>query len=319
MKIVLNYRKSNTRLKEGIESAGHEVRENIWDIDTLISEGIEAVVFEFKYIFKEKWKFLSTAARLKRNKIPVVTWNVDSPWNAGIRRWKVNLLLKSSILSIYAAHSMQDIDRIKGTRVIYLPNAAWLSRYNLHGASLADLRDANRYKWDVSFIGNIDKERFKEHRGRVEFLDALGGFLRNKGLKFLFIDGKDASIGEQVDIIQKSRINLSCLTASDSILSKSWGLSERCYGIPACGGFFLMEDRVHAKDDFILGEEVIMYTNIEDCRNKILYYLDKHDERRQIAEKAYQRVMRDHTYKNRAEKLITEILSLKDNVYIKTD
>lgn len=319
MKIVLNYRKGNPRLAEGIETAGHEVRENLWDIKSIVSEGVDAVIFEFKYIFKEKCKTLLLMHKLRQNKIPSITWNLDSPWNAGIERWKVNLLIRSSVLPIYATHSLQDTAWIRNTRVTYLPNAAWLSRYNLHGASLVALRDTGRYKWDVSFIGNIDKERFKEHKGRVEFLDALGGFLRNKGLNFLFIDGKDASIDKQVDIIQKSRINLSCLTASDTMMSKSWGLPERCYGIPACGGFLLMEDRVHAKGDFIVGEEVITYADIKDCLNKILHYLDKHDERRKIAEKAHQRVMREHTYKNRAEKLISEIRNLKDNVDTKTD
>jgi hypothetical protein len=124
MKIALNYRKSNQRLKEGIESSGHEVRENIWDIDAFISEGIAAAIFEFKYIFKEKWKFFSLTYKLKQHGIPVITWNVDSPWNAGISKWKVDLLLRSNILSLYATHSLQDTGQVKNTRVLYLPNAA---------------------------------------------------------------------------------------------------------------------------------------------------------------------------------------------------
>ncbi|MEW6162061.1 MAG: glycosyltransferase [Nitrospirota bacterium] len=319
MKIAINYRKGNLRLKEGIESAGHEVIDNIWDINSIVSERINAVIFEFKYIFKEKWKFLSLIYRLKRHGIPVITWNVDSPWNAGIRKWKVNLLLRSNILSLYATHSLQDTDWTKHTRTIYLPNAAWISKYNLRSATLEDLRRPNIYKWDVFFIGNMDKERYREHENRVEFLERIGRFLTKKGINFLFADGKDLSFDEQVEIIQRSKINLSCLSAADSVYGKSWGLPERCYGIPACGGFLLMDDRVHIKDDFSIGDEVVTYSDIEDCKNKIFYYLDKHEERRRIAERAYQKVMKEHTYMHRARKLISEIQNLKNNVNFQTN
>lgn len=317
MKIALNYRKGNPRLKEGIESAGHEIRENIWDIKAFISEGIEAAIFEFKYIFKEKWKFLSTAYRLKQHGIPAVTWNVDSPWNAGIKKWEVNLLLRSNILSIYATHSLQYTNRIRYPKVIYLPNAAWISKYNLRNATLEDLRQNGIYKWDISFIGNIDKQRYPEHKNRAEFLEKLGGSLKKQGINFLFIDGKDMSFNEQVEIIQRSKINLSCISAADSARGFSWGLSERCYGIPACGGFLLMEDRIHVKDDFNIGEEVVTYSGIEDCKNKILFYLHEHEERRRIAENSYKRVMKEHTYKHRAMKLISEVRNLKNNVNFK--
>lgn len=321
MKIALNYRKSNQRLKEGIESSGHEVRENIWDINKIISERIEAAVFEFKYIFKEKWKFLSLAYKLKQHGIPTVTWNVDSPWNGGISRWKVNMLLKRSrLLSLYATHSLQDTDQIKHIRIVYLPNAAWTSKYNLRGLALEDLRRPDIYRWDVSFIGNMDSGRYPEHRHRIEFLKRLGRFLKQRKVKFLFVDSKDLSFDEQVRIIQESKINLSCLGAADSSrYGKSWGLPERCYGIPACGGFLLMEERIHVKNDSSIGDEVVTYSDIEDSKNKIFYYLDKHEERRKIAEKAYRKVIKEHTYMHRARKLISEIQNLKNNVNFQTN
>ncbi len=307
MKIALNYRKGNPRLREGIESAGHEVLENAWDINTIISEGINAAIFEFKYIFKDKWRFLSLARRLRQHKIPIITWNVDSPWNAGIKKWEINLLLRNNILSIYATHSLQNTDWIRHPTVIYLPNAAWNSKYNLCNATLEDLRLQDIYKWDTSFIGNMDGQRYPEHKNRVEFLEKLSGLLKKNNINFLFIDSKDLSFDEQVEIIQKSRINLSCISAADSTYGLSWGLPERCYGIPACGGFLLMEDRVHVRNDFNIGDEAITYSDIEDCKDKILYYLHRHEECRRIAENAYHRIYREHTYEHRAGKLTSQI------------
>ena len=128
------------------------------------------------------------------------------------------------------------------------------------------------------------------------------------------MDSKNLSFDEQVEIIQKSKINLSCLSAADSIFGVSYGLTERCYGIPVCGGFLLMENRVHAKDDFNVGSEIITYSDIKDCLNKIHFYLTRHEDRRMIAEKAYHRVITEHTYMHRAIKLISEIQNLKNHV-----
>jgi spore maturation protein CgeB len=89
-------------------------------------------------------------------------------------------------------------------------------------------------------------------------------------------------------------------------------LPERCYGIPACGGFLLADERAHAKDDFICGEEIVMFRDLDDCLQKILFYRGSLAERRRIAENAYRRVLKDHTYVQRAEKLIAAIKTGKD-------
>lgn len=312
MKFILNYRKGNQRLKEGILSQGHEVLENILDADVLYQQKADAVIFEFKYIFKDAKGLLPLILGLKRRGIPIVTWNVDSPWNAGISPWKVKALLRSRLMTVYATHSLQDTDDLKHLKVLYLPNAAWTSVYNLRNITLEDLRSPDFYKWDVSFIGNIDSHAYPEHRKRADFLSQLGSILKRLSISFLFTDSKGISYNEQVEIIQRSKINLSCITAADSKYGFSWGLSERCYGIPACGGFLLMEDRVHVKDDFIVGKEVVTYSDMEDCKEKILFYLRHNHERRKIAENAYQRIMREHTYSHRAARLITEIKMIKE-------
>jgi spore maturation protein CgeB len=55
---------------------------------------------------------------------------------------------------------------------------------------------------------------------------------------------------------------------------------------------------------FDIGKEIVVYTSIEDLDNKVKYYLENEDERNMIAESGHQRVKRDHTYLERAKKLI---------------
>ncbi len=47
--------------------------------------------------------------------------------------------------------------------------------------------------------------------------------------------------------------------AADGEREKSWGLPERCYGIPACGGFLLSDERGHAANDFVVGRELVFF------------------------------------------------------------
>lgn len=184
MVVSLNYRKGNERLKHGLEESGHSVAENIWDINEIRQKNIGAAVFEFKEIFKRKARFLSLALRLKKAGIPVVTWNLDSPWNMGIKKWKVNLLLHSRLLDVYATHSLQDTGHIKNSAVLYLPNAALTNQYNLMGKTFKDLRESAFYQWDVSFLGNLDSVRYPEHKERVSFLKTLEKHLEDRGITY---------------------------------------------------------------------------------------------------------------------------------------
>jgi spore maturation protein CgeB len=202
----------------------------------------------------------------------------------------------------YATHSMQGAGRY-AHRTLYCPNAARESVYRVSDAELAALRDPARYRWDVSFLGNLDAVRFGEHARRVEFLRALSPKLDALGIRTSFRDSAGIAVEEQVGITQASRINLSVIAACDAGAEASWGLPERCYGVPACGGFLLADRRRHAAEDFAVDERA-EYDDVDDCVRKIRYFLAHFEEARTIAERARARVARDHGYRNRAARLL---------------
>jgi spore maturation protein CgeB len=306
MKLVINSRSGMPRLRETLESLGHEILEDTWDLSRLVNAGVDGVFVEFSTIFNRKLRFVELAWGLQKAGIPVVTWNVDSPWHMNRSQLKINLLLSSGLLSGYATHSLQNTSWIRKCRVFYLPNAAWVEGYNLGKYSLEQLLQKQDYRYDVSFLGNLNDRDYPEHRRRVEFLRKLEGFLKEQQLRTLFIDSQELSVEQQVDIIQESRINLSCMAAADAKGEPSWGLTERCYGVPACGAFLLMEHRDHIKDDFDLSSEIASYTDLQDCKTKILHYMEHDEERRQIMANAHHRVMGQHTYHDRAKVLVQE-------------
>jgi spore maturation protein CgeB len=311
MNFVMNCRHKHERLEEALDNLGHSVEYNIWDIDGIKRRSPAAVYFEFKQILKEEWRFARLSHDLKKARIPSFTWCLDMP-NIGASPWKLAAILKLGLLDIFATHSVQGLDTMSGVKsgLLYLPNAAWTSRYNLGKVSLEDLRDPGRYDVDVSFAGNIDSSKHREHMPRTRFLDALAGLLKKEGLTFRFEDSRFMDFSAQIHLIQRSRININVGCAADKDNDRSWGLPERVYGVPACGGFLLTDERIHAKDEFIEGDEIVIFRDTSDCLQKIIYYMARHDERRRIAENAYNRIFREHTYVHRAEKLLAAIAEL---------
>ncbi len=119
MKVAINYRGALVKLKEGFEELGHEVVENVWDYRRYLEERIDALIFEFPTIFNMKSQSLPLMWQLKRKGIPVVVWNVDSPWHMKrLNAFRLPPLLLLRFISIYATHSLQNTSWIKGVKVL---------------------------------------------------------------------------------------------------------------------------------------------------------------------------------------------------------
>ena len=253
---------------------------------------------------------------LHRQGIPLFVWNQDAPhylnYNIPSRSWRLWILQKLHLYDIYASHTLIDTERSFAELTLYLPNAADISRYHLHSATLAELRNTATYDWDVSFFGAMDGHRYKEMRSREKFFAALGDRLRAKGIRFLFREATGLDTEAQVRLIQKSRINLNFGASCEYGAPVASGLPERCYGIPACGGFLLCDKRTHARDDFTPGENWAEFDGLDDCVAKIEYWLANFGAARDLAEHCYHHIMAHHTYANRAEKLHKALLAWHD-------
>lgn len=76
-------------------------------------------------------------------------------------------------------------------------------------------------------------------------------------------------------------------------------LHGRNFEVPCCGGFLLTEYGDNLKDYYEIGKEIVCFDGIDDCVEKIKYYLSHDKERDEIAKAGYERTMRDHTYEKR--------------------
>lgn len=302
MRILLNFRSGFPGLREGFEALGHEVIENLWVPAAPLPADSGLCVADFVDCARHFARTRAHSRQLRRQRVPFIALSRDAPWHRGIHRLRLVLVGVRTPFDGYAAHSMQGAGKF-ARRTLYCPNAAREGVYHTSDAEIRAMRDPQYHRWDVSFFGNLDVARYPEHRARAEFLRALEARLQPLGVSTLFRDSAGMTEAEQLEVVRRSRVNLSASVACDAGAEPSWGLPERCYGVPACGAFLLSDHRHHAAQDFA-GDEWAEYRTLDDCVARVREFLAQPELARGIAERAHARTMRDHLYRHRAARLI---------------
>lgn len=100
-------------------------------------------------------------------------------------------------------------------------------------------------------------------------------------------------------IFSQSKINLNI-----SLKTIRTGIPLRVTDVMGCGGFVLSNYQQELEEYFVLGEECVVYENLEDMFLKAKYFLEHEEERKQIALAGFERVKRDFTFKERIGKML---------------
>ena len=103
-------------------------------------------------------------------------------------------------------------------------------------------------------------------------------------------------------IYHNSRINLNI--TSKTIES---GIPQRIFDILSCRGFCLTNYQPEIADCFADGEELVIYTDMEDLVRKAEYYLAHEDERTEIARNGYRKVMENFSMRGRTAQILDEV------------
>lgn len=300
--LIVNHSWFSPPTLKALEARGIVLHMDAWQDPPAPGDRLLGATIWFYDALRHPLRVARLKRRLAREGVPLFAWNQDAPHYLNRAKWRLNWLDRARLLDIYASHSLIDPRRFADS-VLYLANAADTGRYNLCGATLPELRDPARYHYDVSFFGAMDGNRYKEMRPRQEFFTALGERLRQRGIRFLFRESGDMSVADQVALIQASRINLNFGASCDYGAAVASGLPERCYGVPACGGFLLCDKRSHAGDNFTPGQNWAEFDGLDECVAQVEYWLANFPAARDLAERCHAHVMMRHTYAQRAETL----------------
>lgn len=100
------------------------------------------------------------------------------------------------------------------------------------------------------------------------------------------------------EVFKRSKINLNITLRS--ILS---GIPLRVLDIMGAGGFVLSNYQAEIEEHFKMEEEIVVYGSLEECIEKIAYYLAQDDKRERIAENGCRRVRQEFSYENQLQKI----------------
>lgn len=107
------------------------------------------------------------------------------------------------------------------------------------------------------------------------------------------------SLSEMPFIFNQSRINLNI--TSRSIRS---GLPQRVFDVLSCGGFLITNYQEEIGDMFVPGQDLLIYSSMEELEELCAYYLEHERERREIAENGHRRILQLHTHEIRLLQMI---------------
>ncbi len=180
----------------------------------------------------------------------------------------------------------------------------------------------SRFSADISYIGtNLPqkKKSFKEllfplaKRYNLKlygqdwtFKDRILGNMQKLGqyfnIKFLKkIQKPPLKLEDERKIYGSSKI---CINIHEDYQREYGGdVNERFFKIPACKGFQIT-DYVSCMEKYFKPEEMIYAKSKKEWFEKIDYYIKNPAERKKISEKAYRRVIKEHTYHNRVKQII---------------
>lgn len=84
-------------------------------------------------------------------------------------------------------------------------------------------------------------------------------------------------------------------------------VNQRVFDIPMAGSFVITDNQKDMAELFDLEKEAIIYTDIDDLKDKISYYQLNQEERIHISENARNRILEEHTYSDRLNSIINTI------------
>lgn len=189
--------------------------------------------------------------------------------------------------------------------IFYLPQC---TNADVHRPVNLDEKERKKYSSDITLIGTMYPYRRTFLKNIRNFDLAIWGRGWDKVSHGEMKDqyhGGNIRGTEKAKAICGAKISLNLHHPLNDIQ----GTNSRTFDISACRGFQLADYKSDMDTLFEVGEEIICFNSVDEFRKLAAYYLKHPDERHEVAENAYQRVLKEHTYINRANQIL-EIIHL---------
>ncbi len=243
-----------------------------------------------------------TLETLKRKNTLLATWWVDDPFSfpEAVRAYPVY-----DAFFVFEQDYVAHLEQLGIPHVTHLPNAhAANIFYPLHLTE----RDQSLYQCDVAFVGSYyppREEMFKQLRGKNI---AIWGPGWNRSPRVRdYLDIRRAWRGQFLPVREAAKLyNMAtiCLNHHHQQITFN-GLNLRAFEILACGGFELIDHRDGFEAFFATNQEIVYYHSFDEIGALVEHYLSHPGERKEIAQHGYERVVKEHSYHHRMEKVLS--------------
>jgi spore maturation protein CgeB len=174
---------------------------------------------------------------------------------------------------------------------------------NLHPNS-----SKRQYSHDIVLVAGHNKRRQQFVDRLLDLpIDIYGKWLRHNRFDFALrkrVKAKGAWGEELLDIYNSSKI---VLNISGWDPARFTGLNQRVFDVPATGAFLLTDYSPELKEFYEIGEEIVCFAEIEELREKALYFLEHEDERETIARRGFERALTLPTIDDRMRTVIEHV------------
>ena len=234
---------------------------------------------------------------LKKIRTKITVWWQDDPF-----KYK-NLL---DLHKLYNKFFIFDMSYSKELVKHNVKDVTWLP-FAFNKSLLPAFDKSNKTKdFDIIFAGLASDERtvFFENIVKLGFKIKLIG---NSWKKSKLLNDKatllpDTSPEEIFKHYSNAKIGIN-INQKQSIT----GVNCRTFELCGFGVFQLTDFRKDLISLYNIGEEIVVYENMEDLTNKVIYYLKNDAAREKIAVAGMVRTLRDHTYQSRMKYVIEKL------------
>jgi len=248
--------------------------------------------------------FPETIQRISQtSKARLVVWHGDSPFYALTSNANIIFSLQFyDLCLVFDPYYIPAVEKAGAKRVEYLPFGC---EPTIHRSMDLRAQDREVYKSDVCFIGGYQGQYSK----RTKLLSTLTDLdLRVWGMgwdRALEPALRKCATGRPVYGQELAKVySASGIVVNIHHEQSVWGVNMRTFEATACGAFLLTDSLAELSKLYDVGGEVVCYENTLDLRNKIGYYLQNPQERREIARRGQRKACDAHTYRHRMEELL---------------
>ena len=270
----------------------------------------QANLSSFDAIFILKGSFIDAESikdiKSQFTHLKILCFNPDSPFNKRVSPNSCREIIPfCDTFFFWSEAGLQNILNSGAKKAVHLPFAK-------DSRLIYPIVSPEGFKYDVSFIGNGDKERKVQLklyaaamvRSAPDINIDIFGAKWNTSNFNVNVHVHGAQNGNNfLKTIGQSRININLLR-----LQNKNSTNMRTFEIPGAGGFMLHEASEEAQSIFLPDKEAAYFSNSEEFVDKIKFYIKKETSRQQIAQAGYQKTcLYDCSYQQRAATIINTI------------